>query len=355
MTGVDAAPSPSSGAPAPSRRRGLAPLALCLAALMGAGAFGARYAEVRPPAPREAGPPPAEPVVAAVPASREVAADQAPAPATDEAGWRSALLDAVETVPVPAPAAPPDEPETPPVVQSAPLPQAVPLPVPRPPEFRAPRTARPGAADRATRRQAAVAPPPEDTRTFIEKLFDLPAASNTALSYASLEPRPVEPGPVRRILPPASANPSGGVAVYDITARTVTLPNGERLEAHSGLGPKMDDPRHVHVRMHGATPPGIYDLTEREALFHGVRAIRLTPVGGPGAVHGRTGLLAHTYMLGPSGQSNGCVAFRDYNRFLQAFLRGEVRRLVVVAGNGMDGPPPSQIGLLTRPAAANGG
>lgn len=54
---------------------------------------------------------------------------------------------------------------------------------------------------------------------------------------------------------------------------------------------------------------------------------------GSAAIHGRAGLLAHTYMLGPNGDSNGCISFKDYNRFLQAFLRGEVRRLVVVAGN----------------------
>uniref|UniRef100_UPI0013D0B5EC tlde1 domain-containing protein n=1 Tax=Acinetobacter baumannii TaxID=470 RepID=UPI0013D0B5EC len=64
---------------------------------------------------------------------------------------------------------------------------------------------------------------------------------------------------------------------------------------------------------------------------HGVRALRLNPVGGSRAIHGRAGLLAHTYMLGPRGDSNGCISFKDYNRFLQAYLRGEVRRLIVVA------------------------
>ena len=91
------------------------------------------------------------------------------------------------------------------------------------------------------------------------------------------------------------------------------MPNGERLEAHSGLGDKLDDPRFVHVRMRGATPPGTYDLTERERLFHGVRALRLNPVGGSAAIHGRNGLLAHTYMLGPNGDSNGCVSFKNYD------------------------------------------
>ena len=63
-----------------------------------------------------------------------------------------------------------------------------------------------------------------------------------------------------------------------------------------------------------------------------MRAIRLTPVGGSEAIYGRVGLLAHTYMLGPTGASNGCVSFRDYDRFLQAYLRGEIQRLVVVTG-----------------------
>jgi hypothetical protein len=91
--------------------------------------------------------------------------------------------------------------------------------------------------------------------------------------------------------------------------------------------------------MRGATPPGTYDLTEREALFHGVRAIRLNPVGGSAAIFGRNGILAHSYLLGPNGDSNGCVSFKDYDRFLQAYLRGEIRRLVVVPGNGQDRLP----------------
>ena len=122
-------------------------------------------------------------------------------------------------------------------------------------------------------------------------------------------------------------------AVYDIAARAVYLPNGDRLEAHSGLGDKLDDPRYVHVRMRGPTPPNIYELTLREQPFHGVRAIRLNPVDD-GKMFGRDGMLAHTYMLGPNGQSNGCVSFRDYQKFLDAYLRGEVDRLVVVENFG---------------------
>jgi hypothetical protein len=125
-------------------------------------------------------------------------------------------------------------------------------------------------------------------------------------------------------------------AFYDITAKTVYMPNGERLEAHSGLGEMMDDPRFKHVRMRGVTPPNTYNLTLRESLFHGVQAIRLNPVDQK-AMFGRAGMLAHSYMLGPNGQSNGCISFRDYPRFLRAFMRGEVDRVIVVVR--MDKPP----------------
>jgi len=133
--------------------------------------------------------------------------------------------------------------------------------------------------------------------------------------------------------PLALPTPDSRTAVYDIAAHTVYLPNGQRLEAHSGLGNKLDDPRYVHVRMRGPTPPNVYDLALREEPFHGVRAIRLNPVDD-GKMFGRDGMLAHTYMLGANGQSNGCVSFRDYRKFLSAFLNGEVDRLVVVANLG---------------------
>jgi hypothetical protein len=128
----------------------------------------------------------------------------------------------------------------------------------------------------------------------------------------------------------------GRTAIYDITARTVYLPSGRRLEAHSGFGDLMDNPRHVHVRMQGATPPNVYNLTLRERLFHGVRAIRLNPADGS-RMYGRAGILAHPYMLGANGQSNGCVSLSDYPEFLNAFLRGEVTRLVVV--ERLESPP----------------
>lgn len=152
------------------------------------------------------------------------------------------------------------------------------------------------------------------------------------LAYArpdagGLEDEPaMAPGRIKPMMPAIGA----GTAVYDISASTVYLPSGEKLEAHSGLGSLRDDVRYVHVKNRGATPPHTYNLTMRESLFHGVAAIRLTPTGGERQIHNRNGLLAHTYMLGPRGDSNGCVSFKDYKRFLAAFKRGEIRRLVVV-------------------------
>jgi len=124
--------------------------------------------------------------------------------------------------------------------------------------------------------------------------------------------------------------------IYDITARTVYLPSGRRLEAHSGLEAFMDNPRNVHLRMRGSTPPNVYNLTLRERMFHGVRTIRLNPVDGS-RMYGRAGILAHSYMLGPNGQSNGCVSFSNYPEFLNAFLKGEVTRLAVV--ERLESPP----------------
>src|SRR6516162_6824229 len=75
------------------------------------------------------------------------------------------------------------------------------------------------------------------------------------------------------------ADDDSRTAIYDIAARTVYLPNGSPLEAHSGLGDHMDDARYVHLKRLGPTPPNSYKLVMREEPFHGVRAIRLVPVG----------------------------------------------------------------------------
>ncbi len=162
---------------------------------------------------------------------------------------------------------------------------------------------------------------PADKPTIFEKLFGKPAA--LTLAYAApddggLGGQSITPGRYDR-----------WTAVYDISAHTVYMPDGTKLEAHSGLGSRLDDPRHADERMRGATPANVYDLELRESLFHGVQALRLIPVDDD-KVFGRTGLLAHTYMLGPNGDSNGCVSFRNYNAFLQAYLSHRIKRLAVV-------------------------
>jgi Protein of unknown function (DUF2778) len=163
---------------------------------------------------------------------------------------------------------------------------------------------------------------PAGPLSIFEKLFGKPAP--LTLAYAA--PDDAGLGAGRSVMP---GRYDRWTAVYDISAHTVYLPDGSKLEAHSGLGSRLDDPRHTDERMHGATPAAIYDLKLREGLFHGVQALRLVPVDDD-KVFGRSGLLAHTYMLGANGQSNGCVSFRDYNAFLQAYLHHEIKRLAVV-------------------------
>ncbi|KQS79390.1 hypothetical protein ASG25_12710 [Rhizobium sp. Leaf384] len=140
-----------------------------------------------------------------------------------------------------------------------------------------------------------------------------------------------------------------GVAYYDISAGVVHMPNGEKLEAHSGIGKLRDNPNAVHIPMKGPTPPGTYKVTMREALFHGVEAVRLTPIDGV-APHGRVGLLAHSYLLRNRGDSHGCVAFADYPRFLKAFKRGEITQMVIVKSmkGGFSKPAKTLASLFSR-------
>ena len=78
-----------------------------------------------------------------------------------------------------------------------------------------------------------------------EKLFGKRETS-AALAYAPADGGVFSDGKSKSgtRLPPND----GVTAIYDIKARTVHLPDGTKLEAHSGLGPKMDDPRYVHVQ-----------------------------------------------------------------------------------------------------------
>jgi hypothetical protein len=280
----------------------------------------------------------------------------------------ASLEPAVPVTPFPMPrleAFPPSAPANP--VGSLPLPtgrdvpqmgetESFPLPPARPPGFGSPtQTTTP---DRhASRPDVAVARPSAqpDNRSVLEKLFGWAhssspvVASTTSTRTAATQPVVAAqrdrdsaagslgrgplfsfPSPFGNSAPAPISGYDRYTAVYDISNRVVYLPDGTRLEAHSGLGEALDNPRFVAERAVGPTPPHVYDLTLRESLFHGVQAIRLNPVG-EGGIYGRAGLLAHPFMLGPNGDSNGCVSFKDYDAFLRAYQNGQVKKLAVVA------------------------
>ena len=280
----------------------------------------------------------------------------------------SASISQSENIPLPSLEAFPTAPSAPSVMsaqpENVPLPperdvarveESAPLPPPRPAGFGPP--APPAADRRVAQPSAGPAPAPADGRNLFEKLFGLgqPSGPTVASRPAAVSPPANASRPAAVSAPAvASTAPEGRVgiksffgfggfgaaalssgydrytAIYDISARTVYLPDGTRLEAHSGLGYELDNPRYVSERMRGPTPPHLYELTLREASFHGVQALRLNPIG-EGGLYGRAGLLAHPYMLGPNGDSNGCVSFKDYEAFLRAYESGEIKRLAVVA------------------------
>jgi hypothetical protein len=231
--------------------------------------------------------------------------------------------------------------------------ESFPLPPTRPPEFAAPGQS--VAPERhAPRPDVGIARPTAqpDNRNVLEKLFGWAHPSSPAvaptISARNATTQPVVaqrdssapglgrgplfsfPSPFGNSAPAPISGYDHYTAVYDISARVVYLPDGTKLEAHSGLGEALDNPRYVAERAVGPTPPHVYELTLREGSFHGVQAIRLNPVG-EGGIYGRAGLLAHPFMLGPNGDSNGCVSFRDYDAFLRAYENGQVKKLAVVA------------------------
>ena len=277
-----------------------------------------------------------------------------------------ATLEPAAPFPLPSlEAFPPSSPSIP-QVGSVPLPpgrdapeigetESFPLPPARPPGFGAP-TQSTAPERHASRPDVAVARPAAqpDNRNVIEKLFGWAhpsspgVASTTTARTAVAQPIVAEKdsaaaasgfgrGPLFSFPSPfgsSAPSPVSGydhyTAVYDISARVVYLPDGTKLEAHSGLGQALDNPRFVAERAVGPTPPHLYQLTLREALFHGVQALRLNPIGD-GSVYGRDGFLAHPFMLGPNGDSNGCVSVKGYEAFLRAYQNGQINKLAVVA------------------------
>jgi Protein of unknown function (DUF2778) len=186
-------------------------------------------------------------------------------------------------------------------------------------------------------------PPGTDVK-HAARLTDQPAGAHAAHTASNTHVRPGQSTKESTPLP----EDDGKTAIYDITAHMLYLPDGRRLEAHSGLGEMMDDPRHANVRMHGVTPPNVYHLKEREAGFHGIRAVRLNPVDHD-RMHGRAGILAHPYMMGSNGQSNGCMSVHDYQAFIDEFDDGKITRLIVV--ERLDHPPGKLAAGMLPPAA----
>jgi Tlde1 domain len=173
-------------------------------------------------------------------------------------------------------------------------------------------------------------------RSIFERLFGKPSSSIFEKLYG---PRPAGVQLAYATSDTAVSNDETSIttglydrhtAVYDISAHTVYLPDGTTLEAHSGRGEGRDNPRYVDARARGPTPPDVYTLRPRERLFHGISALRLVPEDRT-KLFGRDGFLAHTYMLGPDGDSFGCVSFRHYEAFLRAYEDHEITKLAVVA------------------------
>jgi hypothetical protein len=255
----------------------------------------------------------------------------------------SRVVDAPKLAVAPAPAEPklaaaPKAREGAPTKASASVQVALATPAASAPRSGETKTAKAGASvrDMAQRAKAAVMSVASGEKPgIVEKLWGKEQPRSSLLAFASADVSAtgsVSDSAVKEQNPMLGGSPpyDRQTAVYDISAKTVYLPDGTKLEAHSGLGDKMDDVRSAHVRMRGVTPPHIYELSPREALFHGVPALRLNPIGGEDKIFGRDGLLAHTYMLGGNGQSNGCVSFKDYYAFLNAYKNQGIRKLAVV-------------------------
>jgi hypothetical protein len=200
------------------------------------------------------------------------------------------------------------------------LPQAGPLPVIRPAAGTRGDDGKPAAKPGALAAIAAVAPQKPDRNNG-----DKPTALAFAKPNNPMREEPEAPAPSSPKWPGIGTK----VAIYDITNAVVHMPDGSKLEAHSGIGSMRDNPKFTHVKMRGPTPPGTYKLSMREKLFHGVAAIRLTSVDGKHPQN-RTGLLAHSFLLRVRGDSHGCVAFADYDKFLKAFQRGQITHMIIV-------------------------
>ena len=102
---------------------------------------------------------------------------------------------------------------------------------------------------------------------FFAKLFGKPLSSPVRFASVAADDSQLETVSI-------ASRYDRWTAVYDISSHTVYMPDGTRLEAHSGFGASLDDPSRVAEKDVGPTPPDIYDLQLRGQPFHGVRALR---------------------------------------------------------------------------------
>ncbi len=168
--------------------------------------------------------------------------------------------------------------------------------------------------------------PTPSTRPTIKSLIQPKAKpAKTVLAYAKPD------SGLDEVLPEANIpSASSRTAIYVITEQKVYMPDGKVFEAHSGLGDMRDNPKYIKVRARGPTPPNRYKLSMREKPFHGVPALRMTPTDWSN-MHGRNGILAHTYLRRRPGDSAGCIAFKDYYAFLKYYKKGLINEIIVVA------------------------
>jgi hypothetical protein len=114
------------------------------------------------------------------------------------------------------------------------------LPKPRPPELGSAGT--PSLALQAmAQRDKALASAATDTSIF-QRFFGKRPDAAPALAYAATDGGVFNNG--QSITSGRSLASDGQTAIYDISARTVYMPDGTKLEAHSGFGDLLDDPRH---------------------------------------------------------------------------------------------------------------
>ncbi len=154
-----------------------------------------------------------------------------------------------------------------------------------------------------------------------------------APAVVALAPSPT-PGPEKKTdgvelapKPPALNQFDRFTAVYDLMAHTVFLPDGSRLEAHSGLGPlgtippmswKRTGARRRRMNMNSRCARACSTACRRCGSIPS--AGRMRSMAAPGCSPTPT-------CWGPDGDSNGCVSFKNYDAFLAAFQSGPSRSL----------------------------